>query len=292
MNDRNLTNLDIACKKCLTQVLRPQLYTVIEPWMNTASSKEKREVLALAKVARGDVHVNPRNATTVNVFGKTTPLNHNHQALDRVQGDLYTKQCNSDDVNKPLEQRRLHFKDYEPIPSGANVKHYFSLNNSPLKKEPYAKLLNAKSQGNLEKWQCHGYHKEYFKRAQVVQTLRNLDRAVNSLPTYTDQLLRNPQLANGPRSDALFQYSKKEDYVPPLRKTESAPQIPQDTTESDMVMMSIKRPGGYRVELQDGQRVQFLKNKERSMTCKVTMMGGSGVYASTYTTSYPDWTPQ
>lgn len=290
MNDQNLTNLDIACKKCLTTVLRPQLYNVIEPWMYTASNKDKRQVCDLAKIASGGVHVNEKDATCVNIFGKTTPLNHNHQALDRVQGDLYLKQCNSDEINGPLERRRSHFRDYEPIPSGAAVTHYFSLNNSPLKKEPYAKLLNAKSQANLEKWQCHGYHNEYFRRAQVVQTLRNLDRAVNSLPTYTEHLLRNPRLTSGPRANALFQYSKKQDYIPPLRRTESAPEVIEENLAEDPEIVKIKQPGGYRVNLQDTSKVQFLKNKERSMTCKVTMMGGSGAYQSTYTGSYPDWT--
>lgn len=292
MNYENLTNLDIACKKCLTKVLRPQLYNVIEPWMQTASSKDKRQVLDLAKIATGGVQVNPKNATTVNIFGKTTPLNHNHQALDRMQGDLYTKQCNDDAINRPLEQRRSHFREYEPIPSGASVNHYFSLNNSPLKKEPYAKLLNSKAQQQLENWQCHGYHNEHFKRAQVVQTLRDLDRAVNTLPTYTDHLLRNPVLERGPRSNALYQYSKKQDYVPPMRRIESAPVMStiQDSSAQDEIVAMIKRPGGYRVLLQDPVKVQMLKNKERSMTCKVTMMGGSGVNESTYTGSYPDWT--
>lgn len=287
MNDRNLTNLDIACKDCLTQVLRPQLFTVIEPWMNTATTKEKRQVCSLAKIARGGVHTDCRNATTVNVYGKSTPLNHNHQGLDRIQSELYMKQCNADEINKPLERRRLHFQQYEPILSGPSVRNYFSLNNSPLKKEPYAKLLNSKSQQALEKWQCEGYHNDHFRRAEVVQTLRNLDRGVNSLSTYPVHMSRNPKLTIGSR---LFQYSQKIDWVPPLRRTESMPEVSQEPVQLDPRIAKIKEPGGYRVELQDPTKIQFMKNHERSRQCKVTMMGGSGAYQSTTHASYPDWT--
>jgi len=290
MEYENLTNLDIACKKCLTKVLRPQLYTVIHPWLSTASNKEKRQVLDLTKIATGRVHVSAQNATTVNVFGKTTPFNHNHQSLDRVQSEIQMKQCNDDDINGPLEKRRLHFKDYEPTPSGASVNHYFSLNNSPLKKEPYSKLLNSKAQQQLESWQSHSYHNDHFKRAEVVQTLRNLDRAINVLPTYTEHLARNPKLASGPRAHALHQFSMKEDYVPPMRRIESAPEVIKEAAGEDPEVVKIKQPGGYRVELTDTSKIQFLKNYERSRTCKVTMMGGSGAYQSTYTGSYPDWT--
>jgi len=288
MNNHNASVIDAACKESLHELLRPQLYNVIEPWMTTASTKDKVQVVHLAKIAHGDVHVKASKETIQNGFGKKTPTEFVHQSLDRAQSDLFRKSCNAPEINRPLSRRRRHFHDYEETPSGGTVSQYFRLNNSPVKTEGYAKLLNAKASDKLSHWQHHADHTQNCERAQVVESLRNLQRAVTALPTYTEHLLKNPRLANGPRGNALYQYSKKSNWVPPLRRTESGPAEFADP-EEDPEISNITKPGGYRVKLTDTSRVQFLKNKQRSMTCKVVMMGGSGAWQSTYSGAFPAW---
>lgn len=287
MQALNLTNLDHACKDSLNGLLRPTMYNVIHPWMESATDQDKRHIVKLARVCSGGVHVDSKDPTTINTFGKTTPLKHNHQTLDRSQSDLFEKQTKDDAVLKPLSRRRRHFHDYEERPSGASVENYFQLSNKPIKKQPYSRVLTASCQDKLERWQNHGDHKQFQQRAQVIESLRNLDRAVSTLPTYTEHLLQNPRLEKSGRGHALFQYSKKDFYVPPLRTVHSAPVFEPPPVDPEIAR--IAQPGGYRVELQDSSNVQFLKNKTRSTTCKVVMMGGSGAMQSTMHSAFPNW---
>jgi hypothetical protein len=266
------------------------MYNVIEPWMETASDSDKRHICKLAKICGSGkgVHVETRDPTTINVFGKTTPLMHKHQTLDRSQSDLFEKQTKDDAINKPLARRRRHFDNYETSHSGASVANYFQLNQKPMKKQPYSRVLTASAQDKLEKWQNYANHKEFQTRAQVIESLRNLDRAVTTLPTYTEHLLNNPKLEKSGRGNALFAYSKKRNYVGPLRRVATAP-VEIEPPGEDPEIARIFQPGGYRVELQDSGNVQFLKNKTRSTTCKVVMMGGSGVMQSTMHSAFPNW---
>lgn len=290
MQGLNLTNLDHACKESLNGLLRPTMYNVIQPWMETASDQDKRNIVKLSKVCNGSVHVDTRDPTTINIFGKTTPLKHNHQTLDRAQSDLFEKQTKDDAINRPLARRRKHFHDYEQIPAGASVANYFQMNNKPIKMKPYSRVLTAACQDKLAKWQEYGNHQEFQARATFVESLRNLDRAVDALPTYTQHLLNNPRMekSRAGRGNALFQYSKKETYVAPLRRVATAP-VEIEPPPEDPEIAKISKPGGYRVELTDSQNVQMLKNKTRSTTCKVVMMGGSGVMESTMHSAFPNW---
>lgn len=289
MQAYNLTNLDHACKDSLNQLLRPTMYNVIEPWMATASDSDKRHICRLSKICSGGVHTDARDPTTTNAFGKTTAFKHTQQSLDRSQSDLFGKHTKDDAINKPLARRRKHFENYEVAHSGASVENYFQLNNKPIKKQPYSRVLTTKCQDELQKWQYYGSHKEYQQRAQVIECLRNLDRAVDTLPTYMEHLRNNPKLEKkGMRGNALFQYSKKVEHIPPLRRVNTAP-APLPPPPEDPEIANIYKPGGYRVELQDSNIVQMLKNKTRSTTCKVVMMGGSGVMQSTMHSAFPNW---
>merc|ERR1719240_576059 len=98
---------------------------------------------------------------------------------------------------------------------------------TPIKSQSYTQLLTNKAQNRLEYWQCNATQDGHFdreRRAQVCESLRNLKRSVDQLPTYTEHLLRNPKMATGPRGNALFQFSKKNDYIPPLRRTHNPPE--------------------------------------------------------------------
>lgn len=278
----NPTNLDIACKKCLIQVLRPQLYNVIEPWMSSASAVDKSRVCQLAKIARGEVAIDDKKASVLNQFGKKTPLDYRYQALDRAQNDLYTRKCNDGDVNGKLEKRRNHFQKYVEVPSSQSVNNYYKMNNAPLKQEPWARLLNSQAQKNLEMWQNHGYHDDYKIRSQVVESLRNLDRAVEFLPNYNDVC----RVAKEHGGNPLYMDSKKPQWVPPLRRVESSPAVLEPPPGVHPEVAKIKQPGGYRVQLVDHVKIQFLKNKERSMTCKVVMMGGNGAWQTSNQASF------
>merc|ERR1719191_2295242 len=240
--------------------------------METASDFDKRQICKLWKVCKGDVHVDTRDPTTINAFGKTVPLNHLHQTLDRAQSDLFQKKTKDDDVNRPLARRRKHFHDYEETHSGPSVDNYFKINNKPIKQQPFARVLTANCQDRLSKWQEYGNHRQFQQRAQVVESLRNLDRAVTALPTYTEHLLNNPKLEKSGRGHALYEFAKKVEYVAPLRRVNTAP-IPFEPPEVDPEIEKVSQPGGYRVNPQDSGSIQFLKNKTRSTTCKVVMMG-------------------
>jgi len=293
MQNQNLSTLEVECKETLHELLRPQLYRAIDPWMRSASPREKRSLVNLGSILK-EKPVTARTPAVVNYFGKITPLNHTHQTLDRTQSDLFRKTCNSDEVNEPLRKRKQHFVAYREVePSGGTVLNYFSLNKNRLNSQSYAHLLNTAAQDRLTNWQECADHKKQQERAMVVDSLRTIEKAVHTTPKYNLFQAQKERQNSRRRGATLYDFWKTDRAASEqgLTRSISMPGIPggEMTDSVDPEIANITKPGGYRVKMTDTTTVQYMKNKQKAMTCKVVMMGGSGGWKTTYQNCFPKY---
>lgn len=292
MEGRNLSTLEVKCKETLNGLLRPPLLTAIDPWMRSASPKEKRNLVQVGTVLNGE-KLFGSDPAVVNTFGKVTPMKHCYKTMDRAQTDLFRKSCNSREVNNPLKQRRDNYlRHCAAEPCGATVTNYFALNRKRLNSQSYSKLLNKDAQMKLTNWQSNGDHYAEEQRAEMVESLRGVERAVGASPKYV-VYSNSPERRNPQRGRTLYDFWKTRRTAEEtgIMRSVSTPGL-MGGTESDLPdpeLANIKKPGGYRVNMTDTTQLQYMKNKQQALACKVVMMGGSGGWETTYQNCFPKY---
>lgn len=302
-------NLDLECKAALQQVLKPSHYGVIAPWMATARTDAKREVVKFAKVAAvGDADLkDPRTAfmataepVLTNKNGRARLASSVPCTADRMQSDLLRNRCGSDQRDTALEAKRRFFKEFVPVPSCSSVDDFHKLRDAPAASDDSTRVLNEQARRNLQAWQVRGPERDSDGAAQVMRSLRTLSGAVGALPVYHEYSRERPPGGEG-CTTFLNEYSKAVPRGPKSFKAGSIPVQLQPSRSAPALLQpappliepeeieKVSRPGGFLVNMFDHPNLQMLKNKERAHTSKITMAGGKCDYSTSYGNMMATW---
>mmetsp|Transcript_34138 Transcript_34138/g.76604 ORF Transcript_34138/g.76604 Transcript_34138/m.76604 type:complete len:316 (-) Transcript_34138:43-990(-) len=289
------THLDLDCKAALQQLLRPSYYGVIDPWMTTASSRMKQDMVQLGRVVK-ETDLPGRNPYLLADVGKiqvlANPAGRHREAnvipvtADRVQADLLRNRSGAEQRDVRRVEKRRYMARYAAIPSTASVADFFQMSHAPIQLDPTMKVLTDRVRAKLQQWQVLGPEEQPHTAAEIVRGLRNLAAACERMPTYADYAATlDPAQAPHER---LFGYSQA---VPRGRRTlkelprmskiplaSSAPALLRPFLDPEEID-AIARPGGTVVQLGDKEPLQRMKNVARASQSQVQMSMGR-----------PDWT--
>lgn len=292
------TNLDLECKAALQQILKPSNFEVIEPWMKSASTVSKRDMVQLAGLAKGaSTESLPRYGTisTVpevvqNPYGRNRPANVIPCTADRLQQDLLRVRCGSEVKDPAVEAKRRYFNRYAAIPDVSSVGDFSRLKTMPVHLDEAAKVLSTDTRRKLQQWQVQGAEKSPEATAEMMRSMRSLSEAVHLLPTFQEHSLSRKSGGKG-CTESLFEYSK---VVPKGTRTlkmsasdsrllscRSAPILRKPFFEPEE-MESIDKPGGYTVKLTDKVEIQRIKNTKKALQSKINQFGGRIEYETSY----------
>lgn len=281
------THLDIACKQALQRILKPCHFIVIVPWMQGASVEAKKDVLRLAKAMAQGERKAEAPVSIVNPHGRERPQSLIPVSADRIQVDLLRNRHGADQRDAGRESKRLFFAEFSKIPTCESVGDFFRLREDAVDKEEACKILTEQARQQLRHWQMHGPERDPELSSQVMRSLRTISRAVQSLPTYTENRLQEPGGHNCRTS--LYEYSKvaprgyrtfKVASQVTLQHSSSAPgRLPAYITQEEVD--AVKQPGGFFVELNDNEKLAMLKNRERGSRTKIAASGGAPSYLTT-----------
>jgi len=293
-------NVDVECRASLQKLLRPRHYPAIDGWMRTHSTKDKMGVVKLAEAAVGDNGVPVKQDLAYNALMQ--PVQHNpkgrhrvsdavHVTADRLQADLQKLRSGSDQQDLSLVAKRKFVRDFASVPNIDSVSEFYRLSDVPVAAEPAAKVLNEDARRGLTRWQTRAPEQSREATAQAMQSLRSINDAVEALPTYNDQLREKGH--SGMAHERIHDYSLIRDAArsglyarQPLMTTpgrglsRSCPTIPPAYLSADE-LASVKRPGGFRVDLTDCEPLQMRKNRQRNIVSKI-VQGGQTNWTSTY----------
>lgn len=203
MNSYNLTNLDIAAKAGLEEILRPTAFKIIEPWLAQATQKQKKQILFVQGISR--MVFTDIKATGPNAYGKAAVLAETKASVDAGQNQFHIRRTNSEHINQPQRQARDHFRDYEAVQTNNAVQRYFICEQDGPAAQPFSKVLKPKSVQQLDQWQVFGSATPQLK-ADVCAVLRTVEMQHSSMPTYFGMLNETPKMDRGP---FLFEFSKR-----------------------------------------------------------------------------------
>lgn len=290
------SNLDIKCKESLQQILRPNNYSVIVPWVNSASKDQKEDMVRLARSAAiADSEASdPRKAwavsqekVQVNAKGRPRLAQAVHCTPDRAQSDLLRNRHGEDQRDASLARKRRFFTDFVQVPSSDSVNDFYRLSEVPVGSDASVGVLSERARRGLQRWQVHGPEKDREVSASVMRSLRSLNSAIKSMPSYSEQ----SQVGSRSRGDVLFEFSKSAPRgmrslpktSPPggLLHSNSAPATLRPLIDPQDIS-TITKPGGYVVKLTDKEPVQMLKNKQRNQVSKIPLAGGNREWSTTY----------
>lgn len=287
------SNLDIDCKDALVQMLKPRNYPVIMPWIASASSREKRNMVNLARSASAaemqfeDPVVALKAAqqpVVVNSHGRTKLADSMHITADRLQSDLLRSRTGSDQRDKELQRKREFLTSFHTVPSRDSIADFYRLGDKPIVGDAAAQVLTDNARKRLQQWQVRAPERDRQATADVMRSLRDLGNAVQRLPRHSvgsacgaDALRSssNSVLPTVPRSRAST--SANDDAL--MQHSSSAPAILRPLIDPQEIN-AVRRPGGYMVKLSDHPQLQRMKNKERAVKSTMAAAGGRD-----YTTS-------
>lgn len=288
------SNLDLACKAALQQILRPSNYPVINPWMMSASTAMKRDMVQLADTVKqaGEKAQMPSPAMQVvqNPSGRMRSASAIPMTADRAQADLQRNRSGSDQRSIAVQEERNYFQRYSRIPSTDSVADFHRLSHAPVHMEESTKVLSDQARRRLMQWQLQGPEQNHHISAEIMRSLRSISSAVDRLPTYVDaQRTRQPGTQG--LKESLYDYSKTTSHVgtrilkevPVLKRTphsSSAPALHRPLISPEDVD-AIGRPGGYVVKLMDNTPLQTIKNKTRALQSQVSISGASCDFITT-----------
>jgi len=294
------TNLDLYAKDALHKLLKPCNYPAVMPWINEASTSEKRDVVKLAELsASGGSGVKhpqswlqaPQQATATNDRGRTRIAGAQQISGDRLQHDLLKNKCGFDKRDPHKEKRRQFFQSWTDIPSVDSVGDFFHLKDNPVQANPIASVLTESARRGLQRWQISGPEQGMGTAANAMRALRSVHDAVKRIPQYKEHLREQRPGAQGAR-DLLHDYGTicprgsrtlmGGPYARPDRylvHSSSSPAILKPIVGPDMVE-KISLPGGYVVALNDVVPLATLKNRERNNSSNVGSVGGSQEYST------------
>lgn len=273
----------------LQKILKPCHYSVIVPWMKSAGTEAKRDMVSLARHASGvgTEYDDPvlafkasQEPAVVNSNGRPRLMKAVHVTADRAQHDMIRNRCHSDQKDAALHEKRRFFSNFHPIPTRDTVADFYRLGEVPVAKDPTMQVLTEHARRKLHNWQVRGPEQNRESSAQVMRSLRSISKAVDRLPTYAEHIVSQPQGLDDMNS-SLHEYSK---VIPkghrsfkaptvPLRHSSSSPAVLQPLIDPEE-LSAIGRPGGYLVNHADSAPLQMMKNKERAVKSKLPMAGG------------------
>jgi hypothetical protein len=285
MNSYNLTNLDIAAKKALEEILRPSAFKIIEPWLAQSSQKQKKQILFVQGVTR--MVFTDIKATGPNAYGKASLLAETKMSVDSAQNAYYIRRSNSEVINKPQRMARDHFRDYEPVQTNNATGRYYICDHDGPTKQPFAALLKPKVVSQLDQWQVFGNAAPQAK-ADLVAVLRTLELQHSSMPTYasmsaTMSMERGPLLFEYSRRNATQAERKAETLrskLMDLHRTASEPTLHERLFYEEVAKIEV--PGGDIPELMDEPMIQYKKAQKAASVCKINFAGGSADATTTY----------
>jgi hypothetical protein len=269
--------------------------------MRNHGRKDKLGMMKLAEAAVGDNGVPVKQDLAYQALNE--PVQHNtkgrhrlntavHVTADRQQVDLQRIRSGADQRDPGLVEKRRFVRNYASVPSIDTVSDFYRLSDTPVAAEPSAKVLNEDARRGLTRWQIRAPEQSREETAQIMQSLRSLQDAVGTLPSYDDQL-RSRSGSSQACGKHLWSYSLIRDaarnglysrQIPTMQSgrglSRSCPSLPPAYISADEID-GVKRPGGYVVDLMDCERLQMKKNKERAHTSKIVQGG-----ATSWTTSY------
>eukprot|EP00440_Ansanella_granifera_P011894 gb/GFBE01012926.1/.p1 GENE.gb/GFBE01012926.1/~~gb/GFBE01012926.1/.p1 ORF type:complete len:317 (+),score=58.40 gb/GFBE01012926.1/:1-951(+) len=293
------TNLDLDCKAALQEILRPSNYGVINPWMQSASSGMKRDMVQLARVVR-EAGLRDRKPETMAKMGKivvvTNPAGRQRDSkaipmtADRAQQELLRVRSGSDVKDPAIQKQRRYVAGYSEIPSTHSVADFYRLTHAPVHMEESTKVLTDQARARLQKWQVMGPEGNPNASAEIMRSLRSIAEAVARLPTYSEHSMTRQPGTQGLK-ESLFEYSKINDprgskilKQPSLTRrmphSSSAPAILRPVIDPEAIE-GISKPGGYVVKLMDQTPLQLMKNVARSRQSQVQMSGGRSDWKTT-----------
>jgi hypothetical protein len=286
MNSYNLTNLDIAAKKALEEILRPSALKIIEPWLAQATSKQKKQMLFVQGINR--MTFTDIKATGPNAYGKAAILAETKHSVDSAQNTFYVRRTNSEVFNAPQRKARDHFRDYEPVQTNPATQRYYICDMDGPSAQPFAAHLKPKTVSQLDQWQVFGNAALQLK-ADVCAVLRTLDLQFSSMPTYATLSAAFPSMERGP---LLYEYfmrhkaaaAKKAELLhtklDTLQRTVSEPTLHEKQFYKEVAQIEV--PGGDIIELMDEPRIQYKKAQKAASVCKINFAGGSAEQTTTY----------
>jgi hypothetical protein len=286
MNSYNLTNLDIAAKKALEEILRPTAFKIIEPWLAQSSQKQKKQILFVQGINR--MVFTDIKATGPNAYGKAAVLAETKMAVDAAQNAYYVRRSNSEVINKPQRMARDHFRDYEPVQTNSATGRYYICDHDGPAAQPFAAILKPKVVTQLDQWQVFGGAQPQIK-SDVVAVLRTLDLQFQSMPTYATMTATFQQMERGP---LLFEYSRRHatqaerkaetlrNKFAALQRTASEPTLHEKVFYEEVAKIEV--PGGDIPELMDEPMIQYKKAQKAASVCKINFAGGSAEATTTY----------
>jgi len=293
------TQVEVECKAALEQILRPSNFAVIQPWMQSASTGAKRDMVQLAKMASSGAGLSDipsqqllaaqRSGVVLNPQGRNRAANVIPMTADRAQADLLRNRSGSDVKDTAVEAKRQYFARYSSIPSTDSVANFHRLKIAPVHLEESTKVLNDQCRRNLLRWQTLGPENNPDASAEMMRSLRSIASAVERVPTYKEHF-GTRTLGGEACRDSLFEFSRvapkgsrtlKESFTrSQMHHSSSAPAILKPFL-SQQDIDDVKRPGGYVVLLNDSEQLQLRKNKERAKFCKIASAGGLQDWSTT-----------
>jgi hypothetical protein len=286
MNSYNLTNLDIAAKKALEEILRPSALKIIEPWLAQSTSKQKKQILFVQGINR--MTFTDIKATGPNAYGKAAILAETKHSVDSAQNTFYIRRSNSEVLNAPQRQARDHFRDYEPVQTNKATQRYYICDMDGPSAQPFSALLKPKTREQLDQWQVFG-SAALPAKADVVAVLRTLELQYSSMPTYASMCSTMSDMERGP---LLYQFSQRfktgaerkaellRTKLDTLHRTASEPTLHEKQFYKEVAQIEV--PGGDIVELMDEPRIQYKKAQKAASVCKINFAGGSAEQTTTY----------
>jgi len=298
MNSYNLTNLDLAAKKSLQDLLRPHHLVIVESWLTQATTKMKRQICRVAKVM--DMIFDDIQPIGANAFGKPSLVKIPKDAMDACQAKMFIRRSNSEVINRPQRVARDHFRDHEHILTNAAVSRYFVTSQDGVAAQPWAKFLKREVVQKLEEWQVYGKASP-AEMAEVCSVLRTIGKQVGEVPTYMQHSVMHgkttepgsPAAARGPM---LYEYSQRfnradaakrdliESKYATLQRAQSEPTLYEQEMAREMA--AIKVPGGDIPRLMDPPTIQYMKMQEAAAQCKINFAGGAQDLSTTYQRHY------
>jgi len=287
------SNLDMVCKDALLQMLKPRNYPVIMPWIRSASSKEKRNVVNLASCASAaDMQFEDQvvalkaaqQPVVANSHGRTKLADSMHITADRLQSDLLRSRSGSDQRDNELQKKREFLASFHEVPSRDSIADFCRLGERPIASDASAQVLTEYARNRLQQWQVRAPERDRQATADVMRSLRDLSNSVQWLPQHTVGRVRGANalacssssvLPTMPRSRASP--SARDDAL--MQHSYSSPAILRPLIDPQEIT-AIHRPGGFMVQHSDHPQLQRMKNKERAIKSTMSLAGKND-----YTTS-------
>jgi hypothetical protein len=290
MNSYNLTNLDLAAKKALQDLLRPNHLVIVEPWLTGATPKMKRQLCRAVKIM--DMVFDDIKPIGANAFGKPSLTQIPKESMDACQQKYFIRRSNSEVINRPQRVARDHFRDHESIQTNGAVQRYFITSQDGVAAQPFAKCLKREVVSKLEEWQVYG-RASGAEQAEICAVLRTLVKQVGEVPGYTGHVVSMTRTQPGTqRGPMLYEYSQRfnraeaakreliEGKYMQLQRAQSEPTLFEKEMSSEMA--KIKFPGGDIPKMMDPPTIQYMKAQEAAAQCKINFAGGAQDLTTTY----------